>query len=81
MRFESCPDVEVSDMGWIVDCKAWAKFAHVKLIETVKDKYCGPGEVPMLICREPRGEVYATIPLATLAELLDEIRQHRKENT
>lgn len=72
---QSAPDVVAVD-GYpelVVDCKAYRRFSHHTLMETIEAKYCDrPGDVPVLVTKAEgqRGE-YVTLPLDFLAELLE----------
>jgi hypothetical protein len=75
--YESQPDVAV-DAGpyhFLVECKAWAKFAHHRLLETCRQKYCNRGETPALATRERGGRTYITVDANVFAELLQTVRQ------
>lgn len=76
--FEKAPDVLVPEFGLIVECKAYAKFAHHTLIETAQGKYAEPGETVALVTKAEgqRGE-YVTLPLDYVASLLDQVREAR----
>ena len=77
--FERAPDVLVPDFNLVVDAKAHAIFAHHTLLDTIRQKYCHEGQVPVLVTKHAgqHGE-YATLPLNTLAALLREIRGYRE---
>lgn len=77
--FEPAPDVLVEDFPeMVVDAKLRARFAHHRLVATIREKYCTDEEVPMLITKvRNEAEIYATVPLAWLGGLLNEIRQRR----
>lgn len=78
-EFESAPDVEVPDFNLIVDAKAYKRFAHHTLIETVREKYCACDEIPVLVTKaQGQRGAYATIPLSFLAELLSQVRDSKK---
>ena len=75
--FESSPDVEVTDMKILAECKAYNRFSfHGHMDQAAK--YCRAGETPVLITKSANqiGE-FATVPLDFLASLLDEIRATR----
>ena len=79
---QTAPDVLVKDFGLIVDCKAHARFSHHALMENIQRKYCERNETPVLISKHSKqvGE-YCTVPLDWLANLLDEVRAARMNNT
>lgn len=73
--FRERPDVIVGlrdGRRLVVDAKAHKAFSHHTLIDSVRKKYCRPGDVPCLVTKSARqiGE-YVTIPLSFLAELLN----------
>jgi hypothetical protein len=81
-RFEKAPDVEVEAGPYrlIVDCKAWKKFAHHSLMDTIQRKYCTGNEIPVLVSKsEGQRGAYCTIPMSLLAELLERVRSHNHE--
>jgi len=73
--FRERPDVVVPDFRLVCDCKAYERFSHHTMLETVKEKYCGPGDIPVLVSKSARqtGECI-TIPLDFFATLLDTLR-------
>jgi len=73
--FEKAPDVIVEDLGMVIECKAYSKFAHHSLIEVAQNKYAEGGEVVALVTKASgqRGE-YVTVPLDWLADILDMVR-------
>jgi hypothetical protein len=76
---QSAPDVVVDDFPeLIIDAKAYRRFAHHTLIEDIKQKYCGRGDVPVLVTKAQgqRGE-YVTVDLDYFAALLEELRRAR----
>ncbi len=76
--FQSRPDVLVCDFGLVCDCKAYNRFAHHRLMENIKAKYCKPGEVPVLVTKEAgQHGAFATVPLEFLAELLNSERTRK----
>ena len=77
--FESAPDVQV-DAGpyrFLVECKAWKKFTHHRLLRTCREKYCNRGETPALATRERNGRTYITVEADVFAELLQAAREVR----
>ena len=72
--FQERPDFIVADFAMIGDCKAYARFAHHRLLENIQAKYCNPGDTPVLVTAEPHKPPLATIPLDALAQLLDKVR-------
>lgn len=77
-RFEKAPDVEVPDFNLIVDCKAYRRFSHHGLLDTLKKKYCQHDDIPALVTKhEKQIGAYVTVPLDFLAGLLNEVRNHR----
>ena len=72
--FEERPDFVVKDFSMVGDSKAYARFAHHRLLEAVQSKYCQPGDTPVLVTAEPHKPPLATLPLDALAGLLDRIR-------
>jgi len=76
---KSAPDVVVDDFPeLVIDAKAYRRFSHHTLLNEIEQKYCGAGDVPVLVTKAQgqRGE-YATVPLDWLAGLLDEVRTTR----
>ena len=71
----STPDVVIAGSEHLrIECKAYSRFAHHSLMETIKKKYCKSNEdIPILVTKHSsqRG-AYATVPLDFLAELLKE---------
>jgi hypothetical protein len=78
-EFEKAPDVLVPDFNLIVDAKAYRRFSHHGLLDTIREKYCQGDQVPALVTKAQgqRGE-YVTVPMDFLGRLFDEIRQHRR---
>lgn len=78
--FESAPDVVVEDLHLVVDTKRYRRFAHHGLLDAVQSKYCGEGEIAVLVTSTPqRRDPVVSLPLSYFAELLDELRQRRKD--
>lgn len=75
--FESSPDVVVEDFSLVVERKSRKNHAFHAFLQQAQ-KYCLADETPVLITKSANqiGE-FATLPLDTLAELLDEIRHAR----
>ncbi len=70
--FEPRPDVVVEDMGLVIDCKAYRRFAHHALLDDVQRRYCKPGQIPALVTKaQGQRGAYVTIPLDYLAHLLN----------
>lgn len=76
--FQERPDFVVDDFSLIGDCKAYARFAHHRLLEAVRSKYCSPGDTPVLVTAEPNKPPLATVPLEALAGLLNQVRNARQ---
>lgn len=53
---KSCPDVFVADRPrWKVDCKyKSAGWAHHKILDEVRRKYCAPGDVAIIVTKSGR---------------------------
>ena len=70
---QSCPDVDVPDFPELrVDCKAYARFRHHALADSIVKKYGGE---PLLITKSfNQTGAYATVRLSYLAALLDKVR-------
>jgi len=80
--FESAPDVVVEDFGIIADCKAYRRFAHHTLLDTVAQKYCNENETPALVTKaHGQHGAYITVPLEFFRQLLAEIRTVRLRGT
>lgn len=77
--FRERPDVVVSDLHLVAECKAFRAFRHHTILDRVRDKYCKPGDQPVLITKSERqqGE-YITLGLDFFSDLLNEIREHRR---
>lgn len=79
---QSAPDVLAVEgfPALVVECKAYRRFSLHTILDTVRAKYCEPGDVPVLVTKHEgqRGE-YATVPLDFLADVMDEVRTLRKE--
>ena len=58
--FQERPDFIVADFAMIGDCKAYARFAHHRLLENIQAKYCNPGDTPVLVTAEPHKPPLAT---------------------
>ena len=77
--FESAPDVVITDAGLLAECKAYRKFKHHSLLETAQRKYGHLGKTVILVTKAERQVgACATVPLSFLADLLNEVREHRK---
>lgn len=73
-------DVELPDFPhWALDCKYRAKHAHHRFLAEIRKKYCGPGNVPVLItkARSERGAV-VSMSLDDFACLLAALRGLKK---
>lgn len=77
-RFEPAPDVLVPDVGLVVDAKLRCRWHHHNLLAKVKQKYCRPGEWPVLVTRRSgRPGAVVSCELELFRELL---AAWRKEN-
>lgn len=76
--FQQRPDCVVDDFRLVIDCKAHERFSHHSLLSAVREKYCSPGDVEVLVTKHA-GQVgeYATVPLDFFASLLNEVRGYR----
>jgi hypothetical protein len=76
---ETEPDVAVPDFPELrVDCKAYARFSHHSLLSEVRRKYCGDGQVPVLVTKAARQiGANVTVPIEHYADLLDAARKLR----
>lgn len=73
----SAPDVLVTDLNLVIDCKAHKKADIDSKMRTVQQKYCQHGETPCVVTQTPHGTPWATVPAVWLATILSERRsQH-----
>lgn len=61
-----------------IDAKSRATFAHHRLFEAVRAKYCAPADTPILATRARGGEALAVMPLDFLGDLLSAVRRLRE---
>jgi hypothetical protein len=74
--FESAPDVVAPDFKLVVDCKAHQRFTHHTLMENIQQKYCDPGDIPVLVTQHAgQQDAYVTVPLGFLSQLLERVRR------
>lgn len=73
-------DVVVPDFSLKIDAKAYARFRHHRLFETIEQKYCDADEHAVLVTREPGRRALVTIELEFLSNLLNQIRAERDSN-
>ena len=73
-------DVVVPDFDLKIDAKAYARFRHHRLFETIEQKYCDDNEHAVLVTREPGKRALATVELELLGQLLNRIRKEQPKN-